>query len=78
MEVDLPRPPLYFVILSCFYLTKHLDEYGNEIFDDTHTGLCVLVGNIRIINEHNNGNLHFESDAKGIFYGKHMGSSVLV
>ena len=76
--VDSPNTPLSFVILSFVFLATHLNEYGNEIFDDTHTGFSIFVGKIFIINEQNDKTCHFDDDTKGGFYDKHMGLRILI
>ena len=78
MVVDSPQPPLSFVILEHVFLSTHFDDDGDEKFDDTHAGVSILVENILIIDEQNDGTCHFDDDEKGGFDDKHMGLSVLI
>ena len=41
-------------------------------------GYSLLVVNILIIDEHNDGTCHFKDYAKGSFDDEHVGSSVLI
>ena len=78
MAVDSPQPPLYFVILSCVFLSAHFNKDGNEIFDDTHTSFIIFFENMFIINENNDATCNFENDPKEIFDDKHMGLRILI
>ena len=67
-----------FCYFSCVCFSTQFDEDGNKIFDDSHVGLSVLVENIFIIDENNDGTHHFDDDTKVRFDDKHMGLSVLI
>ena len=55
--------PLFPLLFLCVFPITHFDDYGKEIFDNIQTVFSVLVGNILIIDEHNDGTCHFKNDS---------------
>ena len=78
MTANSPQLTISFVILSYVGFYTHFDEYGNEIFYGSRAGFSVLVENIFIVDEHNDGTCNFDNYNQGGFYDKHMGLSVLM
>ena len=67
-----------FRYLSCVCFSTHFYKDDNDIFDDSHAGFSVLVENIFILYEHNDGIYRFGGDPKGCFDDKRMGLRILI